>query len=250
MTYLVFFFLSLFSALFPSLPWAADVSPKTPVASECVAIDKRAAADGYAEERVPQGALWARQTILRSTPPKGFGYVIGWFNATTAYPCTRPGVRSTIEIDQVEIIESIDGRESVILSEDYLGDGRLTDAEGTLFTRSPKWFEGGQSEQMKASVIENGILIIDVTKSSDRIAHWWTKRVPAKQGARYFLSVRTKIGGDARLQLGADYWVSADAPYSGYQPECKGTNNCEGWISQWFGNTGGQWKTFRAPLVR
>lgn len=250
MTYLVFFFLSLFSALFPSLPWAADFSPKTPVTRECVAIDKREAAKGYAEERVPNGALWARQAVLRSTPPKGFGYVIGWFNGATAYPCTRQGIRSTIEIDRVEIIESTNGNESVIFSEDYLGDGRLTDAEGTLFVRSPKWFGNGQTERMSAASIENGILVIDVTKSSDRIAHWWTKRIPAKQGARYFLSVRARISGDARLQLGADYWVSVDAPYAGYHPECRGTNNCEGWISQWFGDTGGEWKTFRAPLVR
>ncbi len=250
MTYLAFLFLSLFSALFPSLPWAADVSPKTAVARECVSIDERAAADGYAEERVPNGALWARQAVLRDTPPKGFNYVIGWFNGTTTYPCTRPGIRSTIEIDRAEIIESIGGKESVIFSEDYLGDGRLTDAEGTLFVRSPKWFGNGQTEPMTSVAIENDILVVDVTKSSDRIAHWWTKRVPAKQGARYFLSVRARISGDARLQLGADYWVSADAPYSGYHPECKGTNNCEGWISQWFGATDGQWKTFRAPLTR
>lgn len=250
MTYLAFFFLSLFSALFPSLPWAADVSPKTAVARECVSIDERAAADGYAEERVPNGALWARQAVLRDTPPKGFNYVIGWFNGTTTYPCTRPGIRSTIEIDRAEIIESIGGKESVIFSEDYLGDGRLTDAEGILFVRSPKWFGNGQTEPMTSVAIENDILVVDVTKSSDRIAHWWTKRVPAKQGARYFLSVRARIQGDARLQLGADYWVSADAPYSGYHPECKGTNNCEGWISQWFGDTKGQWKALRAPLVR
>lgn len=250
MTYLAFFFLSLFSALFPSAPFAANLSPKTPVGSECVAIDKQAAAVGYAEERVPYGALWARQTVLRETPPKGFPYVIGWFNGATAYPCARSGVRSTIEIDRVEIIESHNGKESVILSEEYFGDGRLTDAEGTLFVRSPKWFEGGQTEKMTSADIRDGILVVDVAKSSDRIAHWWTKRVQAKQGARYFLSVLAKIEGDARLQLGADYWVSADAPYSGYHPECTGTNNCEGWISQWFGDTKGQWKALRAPLVR
>lgn len=250
MIYIAFFFLSLFSAVFPTAPQAADVQPKTAVARECVSIDERAAADGYAEERVPNGALWARQAVLRDTPPKGFTYVIGWFNGATAYPCTRPGVRSTIELDRVEIIERLNGQETVIFSEDYLGDGRLTDAEGALFVRSPKWFGNGQTEQMTSAGIKNGVLTVDVTKSSDRIAHWWTKRVQAKSGARYFLSVRARISGDARLQLGADYWVSVDAPYAGYHPECKSTNNCEGWISQWFGDTNGQWKTFRAPITQ
>jgi hypothetical protein len=244
------FLIGLLAAIFPSLPWAADFSPKTPPARECVALDERAASQGYAEERVPHGALWARQAVLRESPSERFPYVIGWFNGTTAYPCARTGVSSTIEIDHVEIIESQNGKENVIFSEEYLGDGQLTDAEGALFIRSPKWFGTGQTEKMASADIRNGILVVDVAKSSDRIAHWWTKRVPAKAGARYFVSVRARIQGDARLQLGADYWVSADAPYSGYHPECKGTNNCEGWVSQWFGDTKGQWKIFRAPLTR
>lgn len=250
MAYFAFFFLSLFSAIFPSAPFAADLKPKTSVAYECVSLDEQTAAEGYSKELVPQGALWARQAVLREVPPKEFSYVIGWFNGATAYPCARTGVSSTIEIDHIELIESLNGRETTILSEEYFGNGRLTNAEGILFTRSPKWFGDVQTEQMTSAKIQNGILIVDVAKSSDRIAHWWTKRVPAKADARYFLSVRARISGDARLQLGADYWVSANAPYSGYHPECTGTNNCEGWISQWFGNTKGRWQTFRAPLTR
>ncbi len=67
-----------------------------------------------------------------------------------------------------------------------------------------------------------------------------------------------RVMGTARLQLGVDWWRDQSADYAGWDAEChkpdsakkkagQPANNCESWIGSWVGDTGGQWKTFRAP---
>jgi hypothetical protein len=202
---------------------------------------------------IPEGAIWQKETIRRETPPDGFGAVVGWIVAATSAPCVTKQSLAQIEIKSIKILrcEKETNCETVIKEATFNGNKWPT-FERALFPRIPNWFgetEGSRVRSYKnIDKINNGVLSIDLAKISRHIYHGWTApRSSVDQNTLYFLEVTAKITGGAKLQIGMDYWRNLNAPYNGYDENCNGTNNCEAWISDWYGDTNGQFVTFRAP---
>lgn len=190
---------------------------------------------------IPNGALWKKEKIRQETPPSGFTTVVGWINATTVRSCADK--TALIEIRRIRVIQSSDQR----IVQDVSPAVNRTGFEGKLFSRTPKWFQGKESTQSIDSV-QGDALVIDLNQASRMVYHGWTApRTPVVPGSKYIVEIEARITGDARLQLGIDYWKGSASPYNGYDDNCSGTNNCEGWISKWYGDTHGQFMTFRAP---
>lgn len=197
---------------------------------------------------VPEGAIWRQQNMRRAIPPMGFTFVLGWINVATVEPCLDSGPKPEITLRKIRLIERFLGKDTVIKTVDFTtGQAGF---EGRLFPRIPKWF--GETEGDGDGIIDQwsaGSYHIDMSQATQRVYHGWTDpRSPAKPGAMYFVEVEAKISGSARLQLGVDYWPAVDTAYGGYSKDCSNlATNCEGWISNWFGDSGGVYKTFRAP---
>lgn len=199
---------------------------------------------------IPNGALWKQETIRQKTAPEGFETAVGWINAATESPCVTSRTAAEIEIRSIRLIARTNGtgRETIVKEVMFEGDGASA-FERALFPRVPKWFgETTGSNDQAIDRVQDGIFAVDLAQASRRVYHGWTApRSPIEPNAVYFVEVTAKITGEARLQLGVDYWRDANVPHNGYDDYCNGTNNCEAWISDWYGDTGGKFETFRAP---
>lgn len=204
-----------------------------------------------AQELNPAGALWPREIIRQPVTPPGFTMAVGWINAATVKPCMPRGAVATIEIRSMRLIakDPVTGVERVVqeLSFSPLSNDSL---EGALFPRLPKWF--GETKGVQTLRIDkkrDAAWSINLARASRRIYHaWMAPRMPLEAGAWYTLEVSAKITGEARMQLGMDYW-RGDADYNGYSEDCRESNNCEIWVSQWYGETGNRFATLRAPAA-
>jgi hypothetical protein len=200
-------------------------------------------------KRVPADAPWKQETFIAEADTAGYTAFVGWINAMTALPCASEKIGATVEIRSIRLIErAADGAESVVQTVDFGGD-ELASAkafEGALFDRTPK--EGKGADGFHIDRIENGSFVIDLNQASRRMYHGWTnRRTEAKPGAKYSVEADVRITGAARLQFGIDYWRDQTADYAGYDKTCQKSNNCEVWISDWYGDTKGKFVTIRAP---
>lgn len=202
---------------------------------------------------MPEGAIWHKETLRRITPPSPFTAVLGWFQAATLSK-NQIGEAARIIIDYFKLIErDANEIERIVHEEDYnISPPRPlicepTYCEGGLYRRSPIWFYSDDRTSIYNSEIRDGFLVLDASVTPDKILHWWTSRVDCHPNSRYFLEARVKIEGKVGLQLGSDYWVDKYSLWSGYDENCEGVNNCEAWISDWYGDTNGQFITIRAP---
>jgi hypothetical protein len=200
-----------------------------------------------ASSPIPDGAIWLRETIRRSNPPSGFTAVAGWLQAATM-TSTQAGSVARLTIDYMRlIVRRADGSEHVVSQESYdVSQPYLRD--GGLFRRSPHWFGINDATPIYNSVVRDGFLVIDVSATPDNIVHWWTNRVSIDPGSRAFLEISLMIEGRVGFQMGADYWVDLTSEWNGYDQNCQGVNNCEAWVSDWYGDTHGQFVTIRAPI--
>lgn len=201
---------------------------------------------------VPMNAPWKQETFIEGADTKGYTTFVGWINAMTALPCASEKIGATVEIRSIRLIErTAEGIESVVHMVDFGGD-ELAAAkafEGTLLDRTPK--EGKGATDLRIDHIEKGSFVIDLNKASRRMYHAWTnRRTEAKPGAKYFVEADVRIVGAARLQFGVDYWRDMTADYAGYDRTCHTSNNCEVWISDWYGDTKGNFVTIRAPKAQ
>lgn len=199
----------------------------------------------------PQYACWKAETIEHKLP-KGYEAAVIWFQAVTISASHSGAIDgpAKVIIDYERVIEKQpDNTENVVYERKYGWDNRpLSSAEGGLYLRRP-WFGGNDyHEPMSNSLIDGGLLTIDVATRPQRVAHWWTDRVSVTPGSRYFAEVRFEVVGMAAIQLGSDWWRTLDAPYAGYDATCKRSNNCEAWVSGWYENTDGDFITVRVPL--
>ena len=169
-------------------------------------------------QMIPDGAIWANETIRRAVAPPGFHAVIGWLQAATLSP-DQSGEPAKIIVDYMKLIEQDpEGNESVIYKEHY-NDSRpraLSIDEGGLYDRHPWWFATDEHTRVFNSEIRDGYLTIDVSQTPNRIVHWWTYREWNNVGHRYFLELRVKVQGAVGLQLGSDFWVDLESPWNGY----------------------------------
>lgn len=216
---------------------------------------------GLPDRVVPQAgqrgvAMFPQETIQREYQPaqkmanNNFDHVVGMINAVTIYPCSR-GREATIEIHELSIVR-FDEKGTIaatVATARYDGGRGTLLIDGGQWKRYPEWFISGQPLiQPKVSRQTGGTLLIDLAAVSDHIVHMWTMpRIKVEPGVRYGITAIVRVTGDARLQLGMDYWKGASSPYNGWSEGCKTSNNCEAWLSDWIGDTGGEFRLVVAP---
>lgn len=243
----IFYFLILILLV---VAWASAfkqvINPLTAICKAAPNVSNRIA-------EIPEGANWQKETIRRKIAPQGFGAVVGWINVVTSAPCVTKQSVAQVEIRSIKLIqlEQETNRETIIKEVRFNGDD-ASSFERRFFSRMPYWFGETKGSRVRfyhdIDKINDDVISIDLTKISRRIYHGWTApRSAANQNVLYFIEVDAKIIGEAKLQMGMDYWSDLDALYNGYDEHCNGTNNCEAWISDWYGDTGGQFVILRVP---
>lgn len=197
----------------------------------------------------PHGAIWTEETIHWQRPPRGYTALVGWINVATAVPCADEALAPpTVEIRTIKIIETNRrGKEKIVQ------ELRGNDSEhftGRLFPRVPHWF--GETEghlEIDIRTQHDDSLALDLSRVPLRVYHAWTEpRIPMRRSRSYSIEVEAKISSTARLQLGLDYWRDTHSDYNGWDPACVYSNNCEALVSDWFGDTQGEFIVLRAPL--
>lgn len=199
-------------------------------------------------ESAPHGAIWTKETIHWDQVPTGYTTAVGWINGATSIPCFDvAAVRPEIEIRQISVI-GLD-QNGVEVSREAIDPRDPTRFVGRIFPRIPHWFgeTEGESDSEVITGGEDGIAL-DIATVPLRVFHAWTNpRLPINSELQYVVEVEAKVSSTARLQLGLDYWRDAKVGYSGWDPNCVTSANCEGFVSDWFGDTGGEFRVFQAP---
>jgi len=196
----------------------------------------------------PHGAIWNEEAIHWETVPAGYTMLVGWINAATTIPCydaSTPTPR--IEVRTLRIIATdVDGHDTLVQEIDPRDQSQFI---GRLFPRIPKWFgetKGKNEGEVIARDTDKLSLLIDQVPL--RVYHAWTEpRVRVDPALRYSLEIEAKVSATARLQIGIDYWRDEQSDYNGWDQACQHSNNCEGWVSDWYGDTQGEFQIFRAP---
>ena len=197
----------------------------------------------------PHGALWKHEVIHRAEAPVGYTALVGWINAATHVPCRDESADiPSIEIRAIRIIERdvSSGEEFVAAAIDPNDPGHFI---GRLFPRVPSWF--GETEGDPGTDIalhQKDRIMLDLSRVPLRVYHAWNDpRIAVAPGHQYVIEIEANISKTARLQFGIDYWRNMNVDYAGWDPSCVNSTNCEGWVSDWYGDTHGEFMTFRAP---
>jgi hypothetical protein len=196
---------------------------------------------------VPDGAILLKEEIQRPAPPNGWTSVICWLQAATLSP-TQTNQTAMIYIDYMMLLEHNTSSQITdtieVINYDSIAPRPLFENEGGLYRRIPSWFCCNDSHTvMTNSMISNNVLSIDLSQSPDRIAHWWTTRQLLKPNCKYYLLLRVKIDGKASIQIGSDWWITINSPWCG-----DNVCNSLAWISDWYGDTGGNYITIKSPI--
>lgn len=199
-------------------------------------------------DTAPHGAIWTEETIHWDHVPAGYTTMVGWINAATSIPCfDKTAPRPEVEIRQISIIGlDQDGNE---VTRETVDPRDANGFVGRIFPRIPHWFGETEGEDDATIALrgEDGVLL-DIGTAPLRVYHAWTNpRLPLQPELRYIVLVEAKISSTARLQLGLDYWRDGSGDYSGWDPNCVTSANCEGFVSDWFGDTNGEFRLFQAP---
>ena len=208
---------------------------------------------------IPSDVMTNRQKVDFATAPSRYKAVLGWAQAVTLSK-SQVGGTAALEMDYLRLVEETNPALGIVMpmaeaSFDspslhlicILPGGRC---DGALYERDP-WYGSDSHVEMFNSTVANGTLQIDVSQTPNKVAHWWTPRVAeTAPGRRYYLEARFRITGKAALQLGVDYWVDVGSSYNGPQNVgcTNGSNNCQAWASNWFGDTGGVFVTRKVPV--
>jgi len=199
-------------------------------------------------QSVPSGAQLKNQKIKGSLPT-GWTSVLGWMHAATIEK-EQDGKTALITIDYFKFYEyDLKTKTTKVIYEenyDEKNQRNLDENEGRLFPREPKWYNDNAEEgdnTIYNSKIKNGYLIIDVSKTPKNIVHWWMPQQEAKPNCEYYMEVSAKIEGFVGLQIGSDWWEYVGSPWCGDE-KC----NKLAWISDWYGDTNGQFIIITAPV--
>ena len=202
---------------------------------------------------VPIGAQHPKETIWRPMAPNDFHAVLALMQVTSVVPCNVPANQEAkLSIRVIRLIERDpkSGEEQVVSEVKGFGTSGngQTVFDGGLFPRLPSWYAGSQSQPTNGMVTQDGgVLVIDVAQAPRFLYHGWTDpKAAAKPGMNYLVEAEVSIAGAARLQMGIDYWRETDSAYTTFDSNCQKSNNCEGYLSRWYGPTDG-WQTIRVP---
>lgn len=202
---------------------------------------------GLENKLIPHGALWKHETIRQAVAPNGYYTAVGWINVATVYPCQSDIAPALVEIRSLKIYEHI-GNTDVVLFEKRFDTKEKEGWDGALFPRHPYWFGPGEGELSGVGIFTKEGFFINARQVPGNIYHGWTDpRVRINPQATQSIELEVRITGNARLQMGMDYWRDVTSDYNGYDPNCQTSNNCEAWIGDWYGDTGGEFITIRAP---
>lgn len=207
---------------------------------------------GAVAQPVPEGAIWHRETVRRDTPLSRFTALAIWAQAATMTGDQSPAEKAIITVDYWKVIEIFQGDSSVIYTEDYIYRKKriFTVNEAGLYCRYPHWFDIGcldvHDPALNMSALDD-YLTIDISKTPNTILHWWTPKLRFRKGAIYCVECRIKVEGKTAVQFGMDYWLNLTAGFNRFDNTCQTSNNCEAWISDWLGDTHGNFITIRWP---
>lgn len=200
---------------------------------------------------VPIGAQHKSEVVWRRETPDDFRAVLPLMQVVSVAPCNfRADQEAKLFMRAIRLIERdpIAGTEAIVSEvNDFSTQGRMV-FTGKLFQRIPRWYEGESTVPLDGMITsEDRSLVIDLSKAPDYIYHGWTEpQVEAKPGKHYLVEMEVKVTGQARLQMGIDYWRSIGADDRGWNADCSKANHCEGHLSKWFGPTD-EWQTLRTP---
>ncbi len=205
--------------------------------------------DAIARLDVPFGAQQSKEVIWRDTTPPSFHVVLALMQGVTVAPCS--GQEGEIAIRAIRLIErdpATGGEKVVSEVMDFSSVSGKAAFKYELFSRLPIWYSGASSQPNENTVKRDGSeLRINLSEVPTQIYHGWTEpQVPAKSGMNYLVEMEVKITGSARLQMGIDYWKAVGLPFNGFDWECQKSNNCQGYLSNWYGPTDG-YQTIRVP---
>lgn len=211
--------------------------------------------DVIAKLPVPLGAQHKKEIVWRKETPSDFHAVLGLMQVASVAPCAMSdGGEAKLIIRAMRLIErdpatGVEQVVSAITDFSAKRENGSTVFAGKLFERIPHWYpaDGKVSDPVDVTTVAGQALVIDLKKTPQFIFHGWTEpQVEAKPGMNYLVEMEVNIVGQARLQMGIDYWRSIGAKDLGWKEDCQATNHCEGHLSKWFGPTNG-WKTIRTP---
>jgi hypothetical protein len=183
-------------------------------------------------------------------------------------PCATG--ESVVSIRSWKVYEQVGtGAPKLVQAITFDGNGTASVGSGGIFPRIhvsggreiERWYgeTDGTGETPLVYDYEGKAYNVSPDKVARRLFHNWSDpRLDNKPGARYLVEMEVKISGAARLQIGLDWWRGMADGYSGFDPECQNpksrknqsanpANNCEAWMSDWYGPTGGKFVTIRAP---
>lgn len=200
---------------------------------------------------VPLGAQHRKEVVWRKTAPGDFHAVLALMQVVSVAPCPMEGSQEArLTIRAIRLIErDSTGSETVVSAvTDFRKKNATVRFDGALFPRIPKWYEGAASRPVAGMLgMDDQALVIDLGPSPRTIYHGWTEpKVTAKPGMNYLVEMEVRISGQARLQMGIDYWRETTAAFNVFDGTCQKSNNCEGYLSRWFGPTDG-FVTIRVP---
>lgn len=204
----------------------------------------------------PLGAQHKKEVVWRATTPEGFHAVLPLLQVVSVVPCMwQSQEQATVVLRAIRLIEHNPetGTERIMIEVNDFSSYDKPLFVGRLFERVPRWYAA--PAHVTDPLFENVAirtdkeLAIDIARVPQHIFHGWTEpQVEALPGMNYAVEVEAKITGMARLQIGIDYWRSIGAEDIGWKEDCKETNHCEGYLSDWFGpSPEREWQTLRAP---
>ena len=189
--------------------------------------------------KIPFGAPHPINKVFYENPVGSNTFVHPWFQAATCFNISNNGY---VEIEYAKVIQMDNlGITTILQSIDYDESGSLNDTEGRLYLRNFEdndfFFFENEWTNMSNSNQNGGVLRIDVGEFPDYVSHWWVERFMGNVNYKYFVEVKMKIVGDIGVQIGCDY----------YQNMNDNEGVLEAWVSDWYGNTNGEFITVTIP---
>ena len=185
------------------------------------------------DKRIPPEVIYRKSNIKNSMPPNGFKAVIPWMQAIHNDDIAQ---NSTVYIDWVRLYARINGRDTLLLSEDYAAPWSGND--GGLYIRHPWFPPGDEHTPMSAEVTGEGYLKFSPSNEKESVWHWWTPQralIPSNSDC-VFIKARVKIEGGGCISAGMDWWRELNGGNGG-------VDNAEVCVSNWYFDSTNEWDT-------
>lgn len=199
----------------------------------------------------PYGMLSPQYQPPQRMADLGFTHAVPMLNATMVYP-RDDGYTALIELRAIRLIcQDPKTLVETLRVEVRVGAGQAGQQglKWETYNRGPRWFTSGVAST-KVNPSWSAIAgVVNLRANPTGIYHaWLDPRIEAPRGHPCVVEVDARITGDARLQVGLDYWKGPWSDYNHYSDGCITSNNCQAYLGLWHGDTGGVFRTIRAPV--